>query len=87
MSYGGGFPCRTPKLVPKGLGGIWWSYGGSSQLWIPFGGPSKKDCGLLGSILGSPYLGTLPHTLENLPGFWGTCLSKVMFSILAAYLL
>ena len=71
-----------PRLCPK----FSEEYGGS-QLWIPFGGPSNKDCSLLGPILGSPCLGTLPHTLENLTGFWGTCLPKVMFSILAAYLL
>ena len=26
-----------------------------------FGGPFSKDCSILGSMLGSPYLGKLPH--------------------------
>ena len=27
-----------------------------------FGGPNSKDYSILGSILGSPYLGKLPYT-------------------------
>ena len=27
----------------------------------PFGGPHKKDHNILGSILGSPFFGKLPH--------------------------
>ena len=35
---------------------------GVSQKWgYHFGGPNKKDYGILGSILGSPYFGKLPY--------------------------
>ena len=31
-----------------------------------FGGPSNKDCGILGSIVGCPYLGKVPYGSSNL---------------------
>ena len=29
------------------------------------GGPNNKDCSILGSILGSPYLGKLPFVKDS----------------------
>ena len=36
--------------------------GVSQNRGIPFGGPYKKDYSILGSILGSPYVGKLPYS-------------------------
>ena len=44
---------RKPKLQPKLL------MGSSPKLGVPFWGPHNKDDNILGSILGSPYLGKL----------------------------
>ena len=38
--------------------------GGFLKLGVPFAGPYNKDYSILGSILGSPYFGKLPHELE-----------------------
>ena len=48
-----------------------------------FRGPNNKDYSILGSILGSPYLGKLPYTLtkKGLPYFWkpiGVSLASVL---------
>ena len=37
-------------------------FGGFPQVGVPFLGAHNKDYGILGSILGSPYLGKLPFT-------------------------
>ena len=47
-------PEEMQTLCPYSLSG------GFPKLGVPFGGPHKKDYGILGSILGSPYLGKLP---------------------------
>ena len=39
-------------------------YGDVLKLGVPFGGPYKKDYSIMGSILGSPYLGKLPYGLS-----------------------
>ena len=36
-------------------------HGGFPKLGYHFGGPHNKDHSILGSILGSPYFGKLPH--------------------------
>ena len=41
-------------------------YGCFPKLGALFGGPQNKDYSILGSILGFPYLGKIPHRLE----FW-----------------
>ena len=41
-------------------------YGGFLKLGVSYwGGPHNKDYSILGSILGSPYLGKLPNGLES----------------------
>ena len=37
--------------------------GGSQNQGYHFGGPSNKDYNILGSILGSPYVGKLPNII------------------------
>ena len=37
--------------------------GGFLKLGVPLWGPFNKDCSILGSILGSPYLGKLPNSV------------------------
>ena len=41
-------------------------FGGFPKLGVPFGGPHNKDYSILGSILGSPYLGKLPNLADQL---------------------
>ena len=36
-------------------------HGGFPKLGVPFLGPHNKDYSILGSILGSPHFGKLPH--------------------------
>ena len=43
---------------------------GVSQNWgYLFGGPNNKDSSILGSILGSPYVGKLPYRVRLCPPF------------------
>ena len=39
--------------------------GGFPKLGVPFLGPQNKDYSILGSMLGSPYLGKLPYGLRS----------------------
>ena len=55
-------------------------YGSFPKLWVPFWGPYNKDCGILGSILGSPYFGKLPYTL-GLKGFPCTYFKAQVYTI------
>ena len=49
---------RQAEYRVQGLGFI---VEGLPKLGVPFGGPNKRGCNELGSILGSPYLGKLPQ--------------------------
>ena len=46
-----------------------------------FGGPNNNDYSILGSVLGFPYLGTLPFSVQGL-GFWVTTVAAVFGTIL-----
>ena len=50
-------------------------YGGLPKLGVPYWGPHNQDFSILGSILGSPYLGKLPYRV------WGLGLRVLGFGV------
>ena len=56
-------------------------FGGIPKLGVPFWGSSYKDYSILGSILGSPYLGKLPVETQAYSFFNIVADPAVLFSL------
>ena len=54
---------NIPSMVPRSTWGI---FGGFPKLGVPFWGSHSKDSSILGSMLGSPFLGKLPSALGDM---------------------